>query len=159
MLQPDPLVEPGVVDAPAAAVEHRLADVYPDDVCVRRIGERDGNPGGASRHVQDASRLETSEMTNQLAAPPAVLAQRQDLGQAVVARRQILEEIRRNGVLRARGRRAGLSHARLQGTGSRVGLDGLMRSSACAAAFCLRLYRMLRGMASWAEFETAQPDF
>ena len=62
-------------------------------------------------------------MTNQLATPPAVLAQRQDLGQAVVARRQILEEIRRDGVLRACGRRAGLSHARLQGTGSRVGLD------------------------------------
>src|SRR2546423_15249753 len=104
MLQPDPLVEPGVVDAPAAAVEHRLADVYPDDVCVRRIGERDGNPGRAGRHVQDASRLETSEMTNQLAAPPAVLAPRQDLRQAGLARRQHLEEARRGGVVLAFGR-------------------------------------------------------
>src|SRR5438105_3788119 len=141
MLEPDPLVQAGVVDKLATAVEHRLADVDPDDVGLRRASQRDGDPGRPGRDVQDAPRLKTREMADEHATPAAVLAQRQDPGETVIARRQILEETRREGVLRARGRRAGISHGRLQGTGSRAGLgvDGWMRSSALAAAFAFAM--------------------
>src|SRR2546422_10236727 len=122
MLEPDPLVETGGVHQLATALEHRLADVDPDDVGLRRASQRDGDAAGPRRHVQDPPRLKALEVTDDFAPPPPVLAKRQNPGEAVVSRRQILEETRGEGVLRARGRWAGISHGPLQGTGTRAGL-------------------------------------
>ena len=108
MLKPDALVEAGVIDVLAPALEHGLADVDADDLRLGRMGQRDRHTGGPGGHVENAPRLEARDVADDLATPPPVLPQRKHLGQAVVARRQILEEIGRERVLRARGRRAGL---------------------------------------------------
>jgi hypothetical protein len=120
----DAVVEAGPGDALPPPLEHRLADVDSDDLRLCRAGKGDGDAGGSRRDVEDSSRLETSDVSHQLAAPGAVLTEGQHLGQAVVARRQVLEKTRRDGVLRARGRRAGISHTRHQRTVSRSGLMG-----------------------------------
>src|SRR5205807_3612113 len=90
-------------------------------------------------HVEDSSWFETDDVSQELAPPPAVLAQRKDLGHAVVASRQTFEEICREGVLGALGRRAGLCHGRHQSTGTWRAVNDLplMRSLVVAAALAL----------------------
>jgi hypothetical protein len=47
---------------------------------------------------------------NELATPPSVLTERKDLGKEVVTGGKAIEEIRREGVFRAGGRRLVRSH-------------------------------------------------
>ena len=131
MLQADALVQTPVVNPFPSALEHRFAEVDPDDVRVSRVRECDGDAGGAGCDVEDAARLEAHDVADERAAPLAVLAEREDLGQAVVFRRQILEEVGRERVLRAGGRRAGFLHARHLSTGTQVppSVPTLIRSS------------------------------
>src|SRR2546430_2692370 len=139
LLEVDALVEPRVVDTLFAALQHRLADVHAHDVCFRRARQRHGNSRCPGRHVEDSSWFETDDVSHELAPPPAVLAQRKDLGHAVVASRQTFEEICREGVLGALGRRAGLCHGRHQSTGTWRAVNDLplMRSLVVAAALAL----------------------
>src|SRR5207302_9445519 len=106
VLEPDTAVETRVGNVFAADLQHRLADVNPDDVRLRRRRERDGHTRGPRGDVEDETRPEARDMMHQLAAPMGVQAQRKNLRQAVVLSRQILEETRRKGILRARVRRA-----------------------------------------------------
>src|SRR5438309_2459896 len=122
VLEPDPVVETRARYVFSADLRRRLADVDPNDFRIGRGGEGDGDAGGAGRDVKDATRPESRDVMHQRAAPLAVLAQRQNLRQAVVFPRQILEETRRKRILRARLRRAGFVHARLQGTGTQASM-------------------------------------
>src|SRR2546425_5378669 len=143
MLEPDPLVETGGVHQLATALEHRLADVDPDDVGLRRASQRDGDAGGPRRHVQDPPRLKAREVADDFAPPPPVLAKRQNPGEAVVARRQVLEETRGEGVLGARSRWTGIRHGPLQGTGTRTGLCVLFSMGRSARSRLLFLAAVL----------------
>jgi len=115
VFEPDPLVQARGVHALAASLEHRLAEVDSDDVGLGGGGQRDRHPGGAGRDIEDARRIESRDVPDELSPPSRVLTQRQHLGQPVVAWRQAFEQARRKCVLRAR-------HRRHQRTGTHVGL-------------------------------------
>ena len=70
-----------------STLEHRLADVDADDMSIRGTREHDRHPCGAGGHVEDALRVGCGQPPDQLAAPAAVLAERKQLGQAVITAR------------------------------------------------------------------------
>ena len=113
-LQLDPAVQAGGLNTLPTCLEHRLADVDTDDLSASRPSERDRHTGRAGGRIENATRLHAGDVPDQLVTPPGVLAQGKDLGQAVVPRGQVFEEMRREGVLGAHGRRAGICHGRLQ---------------------------------------------
>src|SRR5256886_3003915 len=117
MLEPDPRVETGGVHQLATALEHRLADVDPDDVSLRRASQRDGDAGGSRRHVPDPPRLRAREVADDFASPPPVLAKRQNPREAGGAPRQVLPKTPRAGGFPGPGPVGGVPPGALHGTG------------------------------------------
>ncbi len=72
----------------------------------RTVSELERDSGGARGHVQHPSRRAGHDVIHHRRAPPAVLPERQPLGQAVIAGRQVREQALREPVAVAGDARA-----------------------------------------------------
>jgi hypothetical protein len=92
--------------------QHLLGQVHTDDLRAGPGGELDCHPGGAGGHIEDQLAGAGHDVVDHLLAPAAVLAEREQLGQAVIPGGERGEQSLREAIAAHDG---GQRHGRLLG--------------------------------------------